>query len=66
VAIDRGILPGRRVEDIHSTVERLVTDGKVDPDQARWYLLGRQIVAQHQHESWRRDGAPRRRAGDRG
>jgi hypothetical protein len=65
VRIDRAIPPARRVQDIHSRVERLVTAGKVDPDEARWYLLGRQIVAQHRHESWLRCGAPRRRASDR-
>ena len=31
------MLSGRRFPDICGTVERLLNDGKVDSEQARWY-----------------------------
>jgi hypothetical protein len=66
VTFEREHAPARRFQDIHSQVEHRVTAGEVDPEEARWFLLGRQLVAQHRHEDWLRSGAPRRRAGDFG
>jgi hypothetical protein len=64
VTMDWRSPPARRFQDVQSTVEHLVTTGKFDPDQARWFMLSRQIVAQHRHQDWLHAGAPRRRAED--
>jgi len=55
----------RRFEDAYRNVDAQVSSGGLDPEDARWFMLARQVTARRAHERWVRHGAPHRRSTDR-
>jgi hypothetical protein len=56
--------PFRRFDDLRPLVDGDLPPN-ADPEDLRWFLLRRELLARHAREEWRRAGAPLRRAGDR-
>jgi hypothetical protein len=54
----------RRFEEVYRQVDAQVSAGQLDPEDARWQLLGQTFRARRAHEEWVRRGAPRRRGSD--
>jgi hypothetical protein len=55
----------RRFADLQRLIGERVERHAVDPDEARWFMLGRETVARQRQREWLARGAPRRRATDR-
>ena len=63
--MDTRKVQARRFEDAYRRVDQQVAGGQLDPEDARWQILARQVTARRAHEAWLQSGAPRRRVGDR-
>jgi hypothetical protein len=63
--MERRTAPRRRFEDAERSVRAQVARGQIDAEEARWEMLRETLRAQHAHEAWVSDGAPRRRTTDR-
>lgn len=55
----------RRFEDAYRRIGARVGSGSLDPADARWFVLAREVTARRAHAQWLEQGAPRRRSSDR-